>query len=181
MHFSYYTYVWCYRAYLCHWMCTSLYGLPIPLLFFPCLSQPGTTLSNVFCSAWKTLNCKGRTSSNSCLVQQVPFISFILKPWQRMQSRSKQLYTDCRLPELVSNTTSWWIALCHALPPKSAPNILSGQAWVCSIWQQRPTEWAPSEIKSSPVQIKLSMLPPLALMTHYSWILAVHVKDSANL
>lgn len=134
-----------------------------------------------FCSACKMLNCKSRTSSNSCLVQQVPFISFILKPWQRMQSRSNQLYTDCRLPQLVSNTSSWWLALCHALPPKSAPNILSGQAWVCSIWQQRPTEWAPSEIKSSPVQIKLSMLPPLALMTHYSWIVAVHVKDSANL
>lgn len=33
-----------------------------------------------FCSACKMLNCKSITSSNSCLVQQVPFISFILKP-----------------------------------------------------------------------------------------------------
>lgn len=152
-----------------------------PFHFFSFHASASLGPHKCFCSACKMLNCKSRTFSNSCLVQQVPFISFILKPWQRMQSRSNQLYTDCRLPQLVSNTTSWWLALCHALPPKSAPNILSGQAWVCSIWQQRPTEWAPSEIKSSPVQIKLSMLPPLALMTHYSWIVAVHVKDSANL
>lgn len=33
---------------------------------------------------------------------------------------------------------------------------------------------------SSPL-IKLSMLPPLALMTHCGWLLAAHVKDTANL
>lgn len=33
---------------------------------------------------------------------------------------------------------------------------------------------------SSPL-IKLSMLTPLALMTHCGWLLAAHVKDTANL
>lgn len=58
-----------------------------------------------------------------------------------------------------TNKSSQWIALHYAWSLQSAPNIWSGQRWVCSIWQQRPTEWAPSEIKGSQSRLNCPCFP----------------------